>query len=168
MKTWNRFLRVGAVSLLLSLLTTTAFGQLASVSRYIVTSEPGTWTDATSGGTRLCAADDDMWTFSLPFDIVYDSTTVSANTQIGMSDDGDFSLKNPTGYNYNYCGIEVGQSGFPGYNPVFNIDWNFANSAPAGDWWSVTGTSPNRILTMEWYDLSLIHISEPTRQAEIS
>ena len=166
MKNWNNLLRAALGALFtMFLISSSAFAQMGTVSRYSVSSETGTWIDATSGGTRLGGYDDNTWSFSLPFDINYDSTTVGAGTTIAMSDDGDFSFRNFSG-GYSYCTVELGSSQYPGCIGAFNIDWDYASQSPRGNYWSVTGSSPNRILTMEWYENS-IYCCSPTTSFEL-
>lgn len=169
MKTCNKIYSAAAgvltVILLAGLCVPTAFGQLASVSRYKQTTFTGTWIDAT-GGSYLGYDDDGTYTFSAPFDFPYDSTTISTGSNITVSDNGVFEIKQ--NYYVSYSDDAEGNASYPGALCLYSTDliYDLNSVSNHGNYWTVTGSAPNRILTIEEYSNSPYYESTPVTSFE--
>jgi hypothetical protein len=142
-------IRLLVAILLLSGLSLQANGQ-GRVSNYTVSTFSGSFSSISGSATALGYDDDQQYNFASPFAIVYDSVNFAAGTTIFVNDNGSYGL-GAGGYQY-YSLNPVGNSSYPQELAVAATDLNHYHGA--GNYWTVTGSSPNRVLIMENYTAS--------------
>ncbi len=143
------FCRVISVILLMCLLGAGSSHAQGRVDQYITTTFSGTVQSISSTGNPLSYDDDGVYSFNAPFSFVYDSTTVSSGTLMYIMDNGMIGVGSSANASYNSSSL--GFSTYPNLLCILNTDLNH-NGNP-GNYWQVTGTSPNRVLTMEEYNV---------------
>ena len=94
-------IRLLVATVLLSGLATQVNGQ-GRVNNYTVTTFSGSFSSISGSGTALSYDDDNSYTFSSPFAIVYDSVTYAAGTTIFVDDNGSYGI-GANGYQYYSC-----------------------------------------------------------------
>ena len=127
------------------------YNYLVRVNNYVPTNFTATWTDITTTGIPIAITngnDDGYSTLALPFDIIYDSSIVTAGTTIKIGSNGAIALARG--------------SALAILPPPNNV---LANSADSGliclfsanmyvggtsEYYQVDGTAPNQVLTIEY------------------
>jgi len=170
MKTWNQLSRtvsgVLAILLVAGLCVPSASAQMAKVNNYTTSTSTATWIDAT-GGNYLGYDDDGYYSFTAPFAFPYDSTTIAQGATMAVSDNGVVEVNHY--YYVNYADDAEGNSTYPGAICLYSTDMYYdANSVSNhGNYWNVTGSSPDRILTVEEYANSPYPSSSPVTSFEV-
>lgn len=154
-----------ALVLLLGFSTTVSAQTNGQVKNYTATNFSGNFSSIAGLGTTIpvSSSDDGANTIALtmPFDFTYDGTLYATGTAWGVSTNGFMKLgaTPPTGC----CSDWVGSSSYPNTILPMSYDgyvWN-------GMEYQVTGSSPNRVLTVEWKRFSVCCSSTNTNTLQV-
>lgn len=116
------------------------------VDKYAVDQLKPTFTALSGKGvTYLTGGDDGLGTFSLPFDFNFDDKVFAAGSTMRVCTNGWMDFNGTQGQYDPYID-RVGDKTFPRSIYVFSIDGDVFD----GVYYGVTGTSPNRVVTVEW------------------
>ena len=137
------------VSFFLMVLLLSGNSSWSQVSAYSFAATTGTYTQVSASATQLTAVQADSGissTQNIGFSFIYDGTTY---TQFRMSSNGFISL-NPTATSLGTNDFSTGNAASrPIIAPLWDdLDGRATGGSFAG--YEVTGTAPNRVLTVEW------------------
>jgi Abnormal spindle-like microcephaly-assoc'd, ASPM-SPD-2-Hydin/Secretion system C-terminal sorting domain len=158
MKNWNSGFLIILSILLSGIFSTVTFAQ-GEVYRYTATSFTGTFVDLSSSGVNIGNGDDNEYIFSgPPFDFNYDSVTYSAGTDMyvqtngytgwsGLPNDGDLEYDDGVGE------FTIHPNAINPFSCDLVVGGDVYGDGPAGSlYYETTGTAPNRVFTIEWYN----------------
>ncbi len=131
-----------------------AFGQTGRrVNNYIVTTFSSTFNSivGSANAVGLSSNDDGNGSFSIPFAFNYDSVSFAAGTTGYICSNGFFSIGLNTGSGC--CSNYLGNSSFANSMMLICRDMFLPNGATA--YYIVTGTAPNRVLIVEWSNITI-------------
>ncbi|MDP4198303.1 MAG: choice-of-anchor D domain-containing protein [Bacteroidota bacterium] len=147
MNSWNK-LRAALGLLVVLALSGSAFAQAGRVTRYTTTTFSGSYSSI-NGGSSFGSGDDNSYLCpqTLPFAFNYDSASYSAGQSIYVNTNGGMSFGNSQS---GCCSDYVGNSTYQ----KFIMPDDFDGYIFGGLYYAVTGTAPNRVFTIEWYNFS--------------
>jgi hypothetical protein len=119
------------------------------VDAYVTTRFSGTLSSIAGTGTGLGYGDDGVYAFAAPFAFNYDGNTIAASSTMYIMDNGMCGIG--ASANGSYSTTTTGSSSYPNILCGCNSDlYHYRGN----NYWVVTGTAPNRVLTMEETDVS--------------
>ncbi len=158
MKNWNCGVFIILCFSLLAMFSTVTFAQ-GEVYRYTATSFSGTFTDLSESGVNIGNGDDNEYIIpGAPFNFNYDSVTYSAGTDMyvqtngytgwsGLPNDGDLEYDDGVGE------FTIHPNAINPFSCDLVVGGDVYEDGPAGSlYYETTGTSPNRVFTIEWYN----------------
>ncbi len=151
-----------AVFFLVGTLATNAFGQAASSNYATQTGNLGTiysWIDC-SAGTTIISGDDEQGSFSWPFAFsFYDNIYNTANS-LSVTTNGFIRLDGTASTNYNNASSYTLSSSSTELGQIIATSVYDSYVGRTGSSWVkylVTGSAPNRILTVEYNDIEIAY-----------
>ncbi len=163
-----------ALFILVNLFPATVFGQAAASSNYDTqTGTLGTtysWIDCSSG-TTIITGDDAQGSFSWPFTFSFYDNTYTTSNSLSVATNGFIRLDGTANTNYAAASCYTLSSGSTELGQIIATSVYDSYVGRVGSSWVkylVTGSAPNRILTIEYNDIEIAYNDAKYADVQVS